>query len=150
MGEEEYIKRANEQKRFIDLVNAGKTEIKPIVPIKIIFGEYNNDAFLKMVKGLEGQKEGGSRCKMCYAMRLNRTFETARENGFNYFCSTLSVSPYKNAEWINEIGETLQTDEVKWLVSDFKKEQGFLISTRLSQKYDLYRQHYCGCQLTAE
>lgn len=150
MDENEYIKRANEQQRFIDLINTGKTDIKTIAPIKVLFGEYDNNNFLKMVNGLEQQKEGGSRCKLCYDMRLRKTFEVAKEKGYDYFCSTLSVSPYKNAEWLNEIGENLQTDKVKWLTSDFKKKQGFLVSTKLSQKYGLYRQHYCGCQLTVE
>ena len=124
MDKAEYIKRANEQQRFIDLINIGKTEIETAFPIKVIWGEYYNERFLKMVNGLEQEKEGGSRCKLCYNMRLLKTSEIAKANGFDYFCTTLSVSPYKNTKWINEIGEKLQTEKTKWLSSDFKKEQG--------------------------
>ncbi len=106
--------------------------------------------FFAAAKGLEGEPEGGARCFACYKLRLERTARIAKENGFDLFCSTLSVSPHKNAARLNEIGEELQREYgVTWLHNDFKKRGGYLRSTQLARAYDLYRQNYCGCAFSA-
>ena len=137
--EEEYIKRLNEQKKYVQLRNFN---------IKIIDGEYLDSAdFLKAFEGLEGCPEGGNRCKKCIYLRLKKTAIFAKENGFDVFASTLSVSPHKNAQLINEIGKELEKEfNVEYLISDFKKQDGYLNSIKLSKEYNLYRQKYCGCK----
>lgn len=108
--------------------------------------DYDPAEFFAAAKGLEGEREGGARCFACYKLRLERTARTAKEEGFDLFCSTLSVSPHKNAAWLNEIGEELQRAYgVAWLHNDFKKRGGYLRSTQLAREYGLYRQNYCGC-----
>ena len=136
---EEYEYRANELKRL--LIEMGfKNSIKIIIP------EYNPDEFFEIAKGKEQEKERGSRCTDCYGLRLTKTFLYAKENNFDYYTTTLSISPHKDAERINDIGTTLAQDSsVKWLYSDFKKKNGYIRSIELSQKYNLYRQNYCGC-----
>lgn len=135
---EEYNLRLNEQKRFIAEAYGDK--------IKIIEGRYKSVEFFLKAEGLQKEPEGGKRCEMCFAMRLFETAKTAKEKEFDYFCSTLSVSPHKNAEVINSIGEKLCKEfGVKYLVNDFKKENGYKRSVELSEKYELYRQRYCGC-----
>ena len=135
---EEYNLRLNEQKRFIAEAYGDK--------IKIIEGRYKSVEFFLKAEGLQKEPEGGKRCEMCFAMRLFETAKTAKEKEFDYFCSTLSVSPHKNAEIINSIGEKLCKEfGVKYLVNDFKKENGYKRSVELSEKYELYRQRYCGC-----
>ena len=112
----------------------------------IIDCDYDNDLYNNLIKGLENEPERGSRCKICYEMRLEKTAKTGKENNYDYFCTTLSVSPYKNAELINKIGEELEKIyNIKWLYSDFKKKDGYKQSIELSKKYNLYRQDYCGC-----
>ena len=145
--EEEYIKRLNEQKKFIDLINQGKVEeITPIKPIKLISCPFEKNEWEKEILGLELEKEGGARCYKCYNFRLTKTAEYAKDNNFDYFGTTLSVSPYKNSLWLNEIGKTLEEKfEIKYLYADFKKENGYKLSIELSYKYGLYRQNYCGC-----
>lgn len=118
-----------------------KLGVSPIV------AEYDHGEFLSAVKGLESQPEGGERCKACIALRLERTAAEAAKAGADYFCSTLSVSPHKNARFINETGEKLASKHgVKFLPNDFKKENGFLLSTRVSKELEIYRQAYCGCE----
>lgn len=135
---EEYNLRLNEQKRFIAEAYGNK--------IKIVEGRYKSVEFFLKAEGLQKEPEGGKRCEMCFAMRLFETAKTAKEKEFDYFCSTLSVSPHKNAEIINSIGEKLCKEfGVKYLVNDFKKENGYKRSVELSEKYELYRQRYCGC-----
>ena len=108
--------------------------------------DYDPAAFFSAVKGLEEEKEGGARCYCCYELRLAETARVAAEKGFAFFCTTLSVSPHKNAQWINEIGERLEKEYgVQWLYSDFKKQNGYLRSVELAKEYHLYRQNYCGC-----
>ena len=108
--------------------------------------DYDPAAFFSAVKGLEEEKEGGARCYCCYELRLAETARIAAEKGFDFFCTTLSVSPHKNAQWINEIGERLEKEYgVQWLYSDFKKQNGYLRSVELAKEYHLYRQNYCGC-----
>lgn len=135
----EYFFRAEELKR---LVNEMPIKVKP----EIIVCDYDNAPFLKMSKGLENLPEGGERCFLCYRLRLEETAKYAKEKNFDYFCTTLSISPHKNAEKLNEIGgELSEKYGVKYLYSDFKKKNGYKRSIELSKEYNLYRQNYCGC-----
>lgn len=115
--------------------------------ISIIVPGYNDREFYDTVKGFEHIPEGGERCFRCYKLRLAEAFKYAKENDFEYFTTTLSISPYKNAEKLNQIGERLAEEYgcVKWLPSDFKKKNGYKRSIELSKEYNLYRQDYCGC-----
>ena len=132
----EYEKRKAELIRFI-----GETGYAEILEC-----EHDTGLYYSAIKGLEGEKEGGKRCEKCFYLRLKETAETAEKFGFGYFATTLTISPLKNARLINEIGEKLaEGKKVKWLYSDFKKKDGYLNSLRLSEKYNLYRQNYCGC-----
>lgn len=107
---------------------------------------HEKDKFYSAVKGLEREKEGGKRCEVCFSLRLEKTAQTAKDNGFDYFATTLTLSPLKNTALLNEIGEQLAKKYgVSWLYSDFKKKNGYLESIRLSKEYGLYRQNYCGC-----
>lgn len=154
---EEWDKRAAEQKRLIDALNRKAsneradrgTEDAPDVQagmIRFICGEYDPRIFYDMAEGLEDVPEGGERCFKCYELRMREAAEYARDGGYDYFTTTLSISPLKNAEKINEIGEKLSVEYgVKHLSSDFKKRNGYKISCELSKEYDLYRQDYCGC-----
>lgn len=143
--ESEYQKRVKEQKRLIESYNEQASEGK-WYPIEIIEGDYEPDVFFEMAKGLEQCPEGGERCFACYELRLLKTAELAVEGKFDYFTTTLSISPLKNAKKLNEIGEKLEKEYgVKWLVSDFKKRDGYKRSIELSKEYGLYRQNYCGC-----
>lgn len=139
--QEEYIKRLTEQKRYLKLSNQN---------IKVIDGEYtDNELFYERFTGLENCLEGGDRCKVCIFLRLKKTAEIAKQLGYDIFASTLSVSPHKNAKLINEFGLKLQEQEkIEYLVSDFKKQDGFLNSIKLSKSYGLYRQNYCGCKFS--
>jgi len=135
---EEYIKRCEELKKFV--LN------KPFNNVSIIEEDYDPSLFLLKTKGLENDKEGGKRCYLCYEMRLERTALIAKEKGFDYFATTLSISPYKNSNWLNEIGSKLSNKyNISYLYSDFKKRQGYIRSITLSKEYKLYRQDYCGC-----
>ena len=137
---EEYLKRKNEQIKLLEILN---------IPIMDI--DYDHNEFKENVKGLEDEKEGGARCNKCFALRLEKTAILAQLNQFEYFCTTLTVSPYKNSQIINKIGAILeQKYNVKYLYSDFKKKDGYKKSIELSKKYDLYRQHYCGCEYSVE
>ena len=108
--------------------------------------DYQPELFLEIAKGLELAPEGGERCKKCYELRLRETAKRARDGGYDYFTTTLSISPYKNAEWLCEIGGYLSEEfEVEYLYSDFKKRNGYKRSCELSEQYGLYRQDYCGC-----
>ena len=114
--------------------------------IKIVAPEYNENEFFEIAKGNESLPEGGARCKDCYRLRLEKTAEYAKRVGFDYFTTTLSVSPYKNAQALNEIGSGLSEKYgVKYLLSDFKKNDGYKRSCQLSREFNLYRQNYCGC-----
>lgn len=143
--EQEYQKRVKEQKRLIESYNEQASDGK-WYPIEIIEGDYEPDVFFAMAKGLEQCPEGGERCFACYELRLLKTAELAAEGKFDYFTTTLSISPLKNAKKLNEIGEKLEKEYgIKWLVSDFKKRDGYKRSIELSKEYGLYRQNYCGC-----
>ena len=135
----EFDKRFAEQKRLIETL---PSENK----ISLICGDYNYDEFLNVARGYESVPEGGERCFRCYRMRLEKTAELAKQNGFDYFCTTLSISPLKNSQKINEIGfNVAEKYGVKWLPSDFKKREVYKRSIELSREYDLYRQNFCGC-----
>lgn len=134
-SDEEFEKRYAEFKKIVDRFN-----------IKVVKETYNPDEFYSSVKGYEDCKEGGDRCTICYRLRLQKSLEYAEANNYDYFCSTLSISPYKNAEKLNTIGEEISKgSKVKYLINDFKKKGGYLRSTELSKEMDLYRQDYCGC-----
>ncbi|MBR6573008.1 MAG: epoxyqueuosine reductase QueH [Clostridia bacterium] len=121
-------------------------EMKEAENIDILPCEYEPETFYEIAKGLEKEKEGGERCFKCYRLRLEKTVQAAKEKGFDYFTTTLSISPYKNAEKLNEIGKDLSEKyNVPYLFSDFKKKNGYKRSIELSKEYDLYRQDYCGC-----
>lgn len=137
--EDEYLKRKNEQIKLLSMLET---------PNKLDFidCDYDNEKYNKLVKGYEMCPEKGERCTICFNLRIEKTAKVAKENSYDYFCTTLSVSPYKNAELINKIGEDMEKKyDVKWLHSDFKKENGYKYSIELSHKYGLYRQDYCGC-----
>lgn len=135
----EYEIRSGEQKRFI-------SEYKSKYPLSYIDVPFVPNEFYSAVKGLEKEKEGGKRCEKCFELRLEKTAALAREKDFDYFATTLTISPLKNAGLINCIGDTLaEKYSVKYLSSDFKKKNGFKRSTELSRQYNLYRQDYCGC-----
>lgn len=136
---DEYLKRKEEQIKVIK-------EIEKIHNVDIMDCDYDNNLYNKLICGLEKEPERGKRCKVCYQMRMEKAAKLAKENNYDYFCTTLSVSPYKNANLINEIGKFLEEKyEIKWLYSDFKKKDGYKKSIELSHKYNLYRQNYCGC-----
>ncbi len=138
---EEYSKRKEEQIKVIKELN--KTSKNNI---DIIDCDYDNNVYEKKIKGLEKEPERGKRCEICYKIRMEKTAITAIKNNYDYFCTTLSVSPYKNAYLINQIGEEIEKKyKIKWLYSDFKKKDGYKKSIELSKKYNLYRQDYCGC-----
>ena len=112
---------------------------------------YDNSEFEEISKGLENLPEGGARCYKCYRLRLDKSVFYAKEKGFDYVTTTLSISPHKNAQWLNEIGLDLgEKYGIKYLCSDFKKEEGYKRSCELSRLYDLYRQDYCGCKYSKE
>lgn len=137
--ESEYAHRVSEQKRLIGELPAENA-------ISFSEGEFNPDEFYTAVKGLEKEPEGGKRCFECYRLRLEKAAQYASKNGFDYFTTTLSLSPLKNAAKINEIGESIaEKYGVKHLPSDFKKKNGYKRSIELSKDYGLYRQNYCGC-----
>lgn len=138
----EYRKRVEEQKRLIDAFN----QKNPDFPIKVIDGEYEPQEFYAIAKGLENCPEGGERCFKCYALRLEKTAQVAKEGNYDYFTTTLTISPLKNAGKLNEIGEEMALKYgTIFLPSDFKKKEGYKRSIELSKEYDLYRQNFCGC-----
>jgi len=142
--EEEYRRRVSEQKRLICELNQNRTEQEH--PIAYVDGDFEPEKFFEIARGLEDVKEGGERCFLCYELRLRKTAEYAGKHGFDYFTTTLSISPLKKAEKLNEIGLMLEKEYgVKYLLSDFKKKNGYKQSVELSKEYDLYRQDYCGC-----
>ena len=135
----EYYKRLDEIKRFIK-------KFKTKYEIKLIEGIYNPDDFFNISRGLELEPERGSRCYKCYNLRLEETARIAEKHNFKYFCTTLTLSPYKNSNWINEIGKRLEEKyKSTYLYSDFKKRGGYKRSIELSKEFNLYRQDYCGC-----
>ena len=138
---EEFGKRLNELKRFTEECPFAKD-------IKIISPEYNHLEFLNVVTGLENAKEGGARCEKCFRLRLNKTAEQAEKSGFEYFATTLTISPLKNAEKINLCGEGAVVGNVIYLPTDLKKRERYKRSIELSREYGLYRQSFCGCEFS--
>lgn len=138
-SKEEYTLRFAEQKRLIEQM--------PIVnPVSLLEGEYKPEEFYALAKGLENCPERGARCHKCYRQRLDYTAKLAARSGFDYFATTLTLSPLKDAQVLNAIGEELSAEYgVKYLVSDFKKRGGYQRSIELSKEYSLYRQNFCGC-----
>ena len=137
--DEEYRLRVQEQKRFIE-------RFPTKYPVSFIEGDYDKERFYEMAKGHEEDRERGERCHSCYRMRLSETAKLASESGFDYFGTTLTISPQKDSMVLNEIGEELAAQYgVSWLPSDFKKREGYKRSTEISREYDMYRQDYCGC-----
>lgn len=136
---DEYEKRKAEQIRLISSLPVKNK-------VSFLDCDYNSSEFFEIAKGYEDCREGGERCFRCYELRLNETAKKASENGFDYFCTTLSISPLKNAQKINEIGFMLaEKYNSNWLPSDFKKKEGYKRSIELSREYNLYRQNFCGC-----
>ena len=141
-AEPEYRHRVEEQKRLIAAYNAEQKGY----PIRIVEGDYEPSRFFEIAKGYEDCREGGERCFRCFDLRLRETAIRAGEGGFDYFATTLTISPLKNAQKINEIGQALSAEYgIAWLPSDFKKKNGYKRSVELSAEYGLYRQDYCGC-----
>ncbi len=139
---DEYLLRVREQKHFIQAINEeyGKN-------ISFIDCDYDDNDYYNCIKEYTNEREGGKRCFLCYEYRLRKTAIFASLNGYDYFCTTLSISPYKNATWINEISSSLSKEyNIGYLPSDFKKRNGYKESIELSKKYKLYRQDYCGCK----
>ena len=137
--DDEYYHRVKEQKRFIEAFPTKH-------PVAFIEGDYDKEHFYEIAKGLEHEPEKGARCHKCYDLRLRRTAFVAKEKGFDFFTTTLTISPMKDSQVLNEIGIRISEEVgVKWLPSDFKKKEGYKRSTELSKEYDMYRQDYCGC-----
>ena len=135
--EQEYHHRVEEQKRLI-------SEMCP--DVKLIEGTYEPQKFYEMAKGLENEPERGARCLKCYRMRLEKTAEVAKSGNFDFFTTTLSISPQKDSAVLNEIGRQLSTEyDIPYLFSDFKKRGGYKRSIELSAQFNLYRQNFCGC-----
>ncbi len=136
---EEYLKRLAEEERYISV-----KEFK--YPVKLTESNYDPQEFFDAVRGLEKEPEGGLRCRECFKLRLEASAKKAKELGFEWFTTTLTISPLKNAALLNEIGSEMgEKYGVKWLPSDFKKKEGYKRSIELSREYGLYRQDYCGC-----
>ena len=136
--EEEYEHRLSEQARLLQELH---------VPLLTV--PYDHQEYLNQVIGLEAEPEGGARCEVCFRIRLEKTYEIALQKGFDYYCTTLTVSPHKNAAVINLVGQSVAeigSEHVLWLPSDFKKREGYKRSVELSRQYNLYRQDYCGCE----
>ena len=145
MNEEEYRKRVAEQQRLIDAYN----QMEGLRKIAFAEGSYDVDRYLDTIKGLEDCKEGGSRCGRCFELRLRETARVAKEMGMDYFTTTLTISPLKNAQLINQLGNRIGEEMgITFLSSDFKKNNGYLRSIELSKEYGLYRQDYCGCDFS--
>ncbi len=137
--DEEYYVRVKEQQKFIK-------EFPAKHKVSFIEGDYDKNSFYEIARGMENEPERGARCLKCYDLRLRRTADVAKEKGFDFFTTTLTISPMKDSQVLNEIGINISNElGVKWLPSDFKKKNGYKRSTELSKEYDMYRQDYCGC-----
>lgn len=136
-SQQEFDRRVEEQRRFIEALDCG---------IKLLIVDYEAQEYYDVIRGHEGDPEGGERCSLCFELRLDRTARLAAEKNFDFFTTTLSISPHKNSQLLNEIGGRIaQRYGVDYLYSDFKKEEGYKRSIELSKEYNLYRQDYCGC-----
>lgn len=145
--EEEYYKRKAEQIKYIDILHKTRPEIQ----IDIMDCDYDCESYYEAVKGYEKEREGGARCAICFKLRLEKTAELAKKFGYEIFGTTLTVSPHKNSELINNIGKNIENVVgVPFLVSNFKKQDGYKLSVELSKENGLYRQNYCGCKFALE
>lgn len=136
--QEEYEKRKSEQIKLLNALN-----------VNFLDCDYNHNDFLSQVQGLENEPECGKRCNKCFLIRLDYVAQLAKEQGFDFFGTTLTISPHKNEQIINQIGENLQNKySINYLFADFKKKNGYLNSIKLSKQYNLYRQNYCGCEFS--
>ena len=141
---DEYNYRLSEEKRLVSLMPFEH-------PVKVVEGDYLPKDYFDYVKGLENEPEGGKRCEKCFRLRLESSARYAKEHGFDWFTTTLSISPHKDAARINQIGQELEAEfGIRHLPSDFKKQNGYLRSLQLSEEYGLYRQDYCGCEFSAK
>lgn len=140
---EEFYRRADEQKDLVENLNLKDVDVKVV--------KYNHDEFLDYVKGFEKYDEGGARCFKCYKQRMERAAVYAKENNYDYFTTTLSISPHKDSQILNKLGGYISEKVgVKYLFSDFKKKNGFKRSVELTDKFNMYRQDYCGCEFSKE
>lgn len=138
----EFYRRADEQKDLVKYL-----DLDDKIGVEVV--KYNHDEFLDYVKGFEKYEEGGARCFKCYRQRMERAAEYAKENNYDYFTTTLSISPHKDSQILNKIGEDISKKiGVKYLYSDFKKKNGFKRSVELTDKFNMYRQKYCGCEFS--
>lgn len=136
--EKEYLKRFDTLKEAV---------LKMKIKVKLLEIGYQSKEFKEIAKGLENEKEGGKRCAKCFYLRLEKTAKFAQKYNFDYFTTTLSVSPHKDSQKLNNIGKALEEKyKIKYLYSDFKKKEGYKRSNELAKEYDLYRQNYCGCK----
>lgn len=146
--ETEYLKRKSEQIRFINekFSKSNLINDKKNASVKFMDCDYDNNVYNTSVKGFGKEPEGGKRCEICFKLRLEKTAKLAKENKFDYFVTTLTISPLKNAELLNSIGEEYSKKyDIPYLLSDFKKKEGYKRSIQLSKEYNLYRQNFCGC-----
>ncbi len=140
--EDEYLKRKSEEIKYLKILKE-----KGIADILLLDHDYESEKFYEAVKGLEKEREGGARCAVCFRLRLKETARIAKKEEFDLFGTTLTVSPHKNAELINLIGKEIEKEEnIQFLVSNFKKQNGYKRSVELAKENDLYRQNYCGCE----
>ena len=145
--EEEYLKRKNEEIRYIKILH----EKEPNIKLDMFDCDYDSESYYEAVKGYEKEREGGARCAVCFKLRLTKTAEMAKQNGYNLFGTTLTVSPHKNSELINSIGLAIEKQiGIPFLVSNFKKKDGYKRSVELSKENEIYRQNYCGCKFALE
>ncbi len=140
---EEYTRRYNELLTFIEKFNKDYNQ-----NIQVIEDHYNHEDWLADEYPLKDLPEGSIRCRLCYSLRMRRAYDYAYINDYDYWTTVLSVSPHKNSQWINQIGEQWQKDHLKFLYADFKKNDGYLKSTQMTKEYNMYRQNYCGCEFS--
>lgn len=139
---DEYLKRKNEQIKFIN-------SFKAVNKLDFMDCDYDNEEFLKCAEGYENDNEGQTRCHKCYHLRMSKTAQVAKDNNYDYFATTLTVSPYKDSQVINKMGEDISKEiGIEYLYSDFKKHDGYKKSIEMSKEYNLYRQNYCGCHFS--
>ena len=142
---DEYQRRFHELLSFIERFNHDFNQ-----NIQVIEDPYNNSEWISHLYPLKGYPEGSVRCRLCYSLRMRKTFDYAKINHYDYWTTVLSVSPHKNSQWINEIGDQWQSESPKFLYADFKKNNGYLKSTQMTKEYGMYRQNYCGCMFSYE
>lgn len=143
--QDEYQRRYQELLSFIERFNKNLHQ-----NIKVIEDPYNHPEWMSHMYALKELSEGSLRCRLCYNLRMRRAFDYAKIHHYDYWTTVLSVSPHKNSQWINEIGDSWQMSQPKFLYADFKKNNGYLKSTQMTKEYDMYRQNYCGCMFSYE